>query len=187
MENVNSVFSQFPKLETNRCELLQIIEEVHSMDIFNLFKNDSVTQYLEGIETFECLEDAHSFILLFDRAYHEYKSAILWGISLKESHQITGVICIYDLNNKQSVKLFYALLPQFRGIGLMTECLKKVTYFIFNQMDVDRIETVINDNNKKSQSVLLKVGYKKNSNDSMYIATKLPSPPSPAQFYRVGK
>jgi ribosomal-protein-alanine N-acetyltransferase len=172
MENANSIFSQFPKLETNRCELLQIIEEIHSTDIFNLFKNDSVTQYLEGIESFECLEDAHSFILLFDRAYHEYKSAISWGIRIKESCRMIGIICVYDINNKESAKIFYALLPQFWGIGLMTECLKKVTCFISNQMDIDRIETEVDNNNKRSQSALLKVGYKKNSNDSMYIVTK---------------
>lgn len=171
MESFNNVFFLFPEFETSRCELIQIKEEIHLLDIFNLFNNDCVTKYLEGIETFESLEDAHSFILLFDRAYHEYKSAILWGIRIKESSRIIGIICVYELNNKQRAKIFYALLPQFWGIGLMTECLKDVTDFCLNQIEIERIETTVAANNKGSQSVLIKAGYQKDSCDSIIVVS----------------
>jgi [ribosomal protein S5]-alanine N-acetyltransferase len=172
MENVNNVFSQFPKLETKRCELLQIIEGVHSTDIFDLFKNECVTRYLEGIETFKSIDDAHSFISLFDRAYQENKSTILWGIRIKESQQIIGIICVYELKGKTRTKIFYALLPQFWGVGFMTKCLSEVTSFCFNQMSIKKIETIVDENNKRSLSVLLKAGYQKDfSPANLYFLT----------------
>jgi ribosomal-protein-alanine N-acetyltransferase len=153
----DDVFIHFPTIKTNRCELIKI-EEKHFPDIFALLSNDSVTQYLEGIETFTELEEVRSFISVFNQAYHN-RFAILWGIRLKNTTQIIGLISIYEIEKEVKANLFYALLPSFWRKGVMTECVRKVTRFGFNKLLLSILETDVDNLNVASQSLLLNVGY----------------------------
>jgi ribosomal-protein-alanine N-acetyltransferase len=163
---MKDVFIHFPVLETERCELVQIKEEDY-LDLFTLFSDKRITQYLDGIEPFATMEDVRSFLDVFNQAYQN-SFAVLWGVRLKKTTQIIGVIGIYEIEQKAKANLFYTLQPVYWNKGITTECVGEITVFSFTELFINRIETTVNEENTASQKVLLKSGYHNNISDNRY-------------------
>jgi len=153
------VFIDFPILETVRCELVRI-RETDLPHLSSWFNDESITRYLDGIEPLDSLEEFNSFISAFEQAYQN-RFAILWGIRLKNTIPIIGLISLYEITQQKTANLFYALQPIFQNQGIMTECVHKATDFGFSILLLNRIEAVVEKNNIVSQKTLLKAGYKK--------------------------
>jgi [ribosomal protein S5]-alanine N-acetyltransferase len=170
MKPQNDVFVNFPEMETNRCELIRV-EDTHLQDIYSVFSNEKVTQYLEGIDCFKTLEDATNLLSIFNNSYQKC-FAILWGIRLKGEDKIIGVISAFEIGHNRKAKLFYALNRFNWNDGLMTECVNEITRFCFDRLSLQRLEATVNNNNAASLFVLRKVGYQKETSgtvESLYL------------------
>ena len=55
----------------------------------------------------------------------------------------------------------YMILPQYQGKGYVTEAIKAVMEYGFNQMNLHSIEAVIDPENYASEKVLQKIGFVK--------------------------
>ncbi|MCR8858904.1 MULTISPECIES: GNAT family N-acetyltransferase [Bacillus] len=156
--NIEMVFGDFPVLESVNL-VLRKIEEVHLQELYSIYDNDRVFEYC-GIIPKHNLQTVRKMIGHFDRDYHK-KSRIKWGIFQKnQSDKLVGIIESMDFNQKVNmVSIGYFLVEDYWGKGIATESVRMVVKFLFEEVNVNRIQAEVMPVNEVSKKVLLKNGF----------------------------
>lgn len=88
------------------------------------------------------------------------------SLAINYQNSFAGVVAIYTRNDvpliQKGVEGFvsYSIHPNFRGKGLATYALKKMTEYVFKEYDLKRISGKCRIYNKASARVLEKAGFK---------------------------
>jgi ribosomal-protein-alanine N-acetyltransferase len=152
-------FTPFPTLETERLIIKQVTED-DANDILELRSNEEVMKYIPR-PTLQNKEEALELIAMLDDKI-ENNIGINWGIQLKNNSKIIGIIGFYRLKPEHyRAEVGYMLLPEYKGIGIVSEALKKVVEYGFKEMKLHSIEAVLDPKNGGSEKVLLKNGFVK--------------------------
>ncbi|MCX2824989.1 GNAT family protein [Bacillus pseudomycoides] len=156
--NIEMVFGDFPVLESVNL-VLRKIEEVHLQELYSIYDNDKVFEYC-GIIPKHNLQTVRKMIGHFDRDYHK-KSRIKWGIFQKnQSDKLVGIIESMDFNQKVNmVSIGYFLAEDYWGKGIAAESVRMVVKFLFEEVNVNRIQAEVMPVNEVSKKVLLKNGF----------------------------
>lgn len=93
----------------------------------------------------------------------EQQKTYYWAITLPNSDQMIGSICLWNISNDHlSAELGYDLMPEFQSTGYMTEAFGKVLDFGFQILGLDRIDAYTHSDNAKSRALLKKHHFKIN-------------------------
>lgn len=142
------------KLETERL-VLKPIDESHVDDILKIRSNKITNQFVKRIPP-KTNYDALDFILTIKKRV-ENKETFYWGISLKNQTNLIGTICLYRFSeDRKEAEVGYELLPDYHRKGIMSEALKAVLNFGFNELYLSEILAFTNKFNENSKSLLLK-------------------------------
>ena len=159
MDDPESVFSQFPQLETQRL-LLRQVRPTDAQAIFDYFADPAVTRYY-NLDTFISLSQAERMVDSFRRSYRE-KQAIRWGIVRKRAPERLLGTCGYHHWARHFFKaeIGYELARPFWGQGIMTEALTAMIRMGIARMDLNRIEALVMRGNDASLRLLRKLGFR---------------------------
>ncbi|BBH24735.1 N-acetyltransferase [Paenibacillus baekrokdamisoli] len=147
---------QFPVLESERLVLRQLKQE-DSKELFQYFSKDEVTEYYD-LESFKEIKQAEELIQSWNRKF-ESNQGIRWGISLKSEDRIIGTCGYHNwLKEHYKAEIGYELNPEFWLKGIMTEAIKEIIKFGFNELELNRIEAFIDPGNISSRKLLVKTG-----------------------------
>lgn len=147
-------------LETDRL----ILRKYNRIDAAAMYKNwasdDEVTKYL--------MWQTHSSQKVSQKVTNEWikqystKTFYHWAIVLKSNgDEPIGDIAVVNLNDKISMAhIGYCLGRQWWHQGIMSEALNAVIDFLFNIVDINRIESRHDVNNPNSGKVMAKCGMK---------------------------
>ncbi|WP_315054777.1 GNAT family N-acetyltransferase [Chryseobacterium indoltheticum] len=142
------------RIETERL-VLKPIDESHVEDILKIRSNKVVNRFVKRIPP-KTNYDALDFILTIKKRV-ENKETSYWGISLKDHTNLIGTICLYRFSeDRKEAEVGYELLPDYHRKGIMSEALKAVLNFGFNELHLDEILAFTNKFNETSKSLLLK-------------------------------
>ncbi|RLJ33412.1 ribosomal-protein-alanine N-acetyltransferase [Chryseobacterium sp. 7] len=142
------------KLETKRL-LLRDINESHVEDILRIRSNEVINQFVIRNSP-KNNYDALQFILTIKERTKNNQTIYL-GISLKDQPNLIGTICLWNFSNdRKTAEVGYELLPEYHRQGIMSEALKAVLDFGFNEMHLDEIIAITNKFNENSKGILLK-------------------------------
>lgn len=83
----------------------------------------------------------------------------IWGMELKDSHTMIGIIEVFDVENDRLGMVGYRIAPWLWRTGLCTEALTCVVKFIFTQTELDRLQAHADVRNIASNRVLEKCGF----------------------------
>lgn len=147
----------FPIIETERLNLVEIRQE-HLQDLFLLFGDDKVTRYY-NIKTFRKPEDGQIYLDWFRNRFKE-GLGIRWGLQPKGETYIIGTIGYNNFAQNHRANLGYDLQSAFWNKGYMSEAIKAVLDFGFNNLNVNRIEAEVMSGNQQSERLLCKLGFK---------------------------
>ncbi|QES88280.1 GNAT family N-acetyltransferase [Rhizosphaericola mali] len=150
------MFEKFPTLQTRRLNLIEI-KQNHLSDIFQLFSDEKVTEFYNIIRLSK-IEEAQKIVDWFHNRYKD-NLGIRWGISLKDHNSIIGTIGYNNFTPKHRANIGYDLQSEYWNNGYITEALRTVIKFGFNQLQVNRIEAEVMEGNIISEKVLDKVGF----------------------------
>ncbi|MBU8725684.1 GNAT family N-acetyltransferase [Bacillus pumilus] len=155
---IESLFGTFPVV-ASKDVLLKKVEEHHLPELFSIYDNDTVFQYC-GIIPKHNLQTVKKMIGHFERDYTK-KSRVKWGIFQKNMpHTLVGIIEIMDLNQKvNAVTIGYFLAEKHWGKGIATEAVSTLVTFLFEEIDINRIQAEVMPANEVSKKVLLKNGF----------------------------
>lgn len=149
----------FPKLETHRLLLREIVED-DAGEILKCFSDGDVLRYY-GQKPLESIDQVKQIIKNFSRGYEE-KQLIKWGIQLKGKEKLIGTIGFQEWSSQhKKANVSYALFPDYWNKGYATEAVHEAISYGFNELHLKRIGAVVFTQNSGSITLLSKVGFKK--------------------------
>jgi ribosomal-protein-alanine N-acetyltransferase len=152
-------FNPFPVLETERLCLRQITE-VDKNEIFALRSDKDIMQYVPR-PLMKTMDEAVEHIQMITENI-EKQEFINWGMALKSTSKIIGVIGFYRMQKENyRAEVGYMLHTDFHKKGIMKEAIDVVIAYGFTQMKLHSIEAVIDPRNTASENVLIRNGFVK--------------------------
>ncbi len=141
-------------IETERL-LLKEINESYVNDILKIRSNEIINQYVQRVSP-KNNYDALQFILTI-KEKTKNNQTFYWGISLKGQSNLIGTICLWNFSEDRTVaEVGYELLPEYHRKGIMSEALKAVLNFAFNESHLQEIVAMTHKLNENSKRLLLK-------------------------------
>lgn len=145
-------FDTFPNLKTERLKL-RVLTFDDTNAIFKLRSNKEVNRLIKR-ETPKNLEDAKNFINTYHTEFDK-GNRIFWAMEFEK--EIIGTIVFHNIDlTKNYAEIGYELFPKYHGMGFMSEAMKTVLDFGFNNMNLKTIEAFTHKNNKASFALLEK-------------------------------
>ena len=116
-------------------------------------ERDSLRQFLSWVDESRCPEDMYMHMYKVSKTDNGSYYIICDG-------QIVGNVGI-DVSSKKNkiAEIAYWLSSRYRGHGIMTRCVKCLEKYAFENMDINRIEIVMEVDNKKSEAVAKRAGF----------------------------
>ncbi len=159
MANSNSdILTAFPILRTERLDLIEINQN-HLTDLFNLFSDEDVTEFY-NIKTLNEETDAQKYLDWFQSRFYD-KLGIRWGIALEGRTEIIGTIGFNNYTKDHRANIGYDLQKKYWNNGYITEALKLVIKFGFEELEINRIEAEVMPGNIYSEKALNSLGFKR--------------------------
>jgi ribosomal-protein-alanine N-acetyltransferase len=152
-------FHPFQNLETERL-LLRRLNENDVKEVLALRGNPKTMKFIPK-PLAKTKEDALAHIAMIeDKIINNI--GINWGITIKGNPKIFGIIGIYKFYpENHRAEIGYMSLPKFNGQGYITEAIKTVVAYGFEQLNLHSIEAIIDPENSASERVLQKNGFVK--------------------------
>ena len=117
-----------------------------------IFKDEETKRYLPELTEAICEDDDVRFFLNNVRMSESTGEVILWGI--REESVLIGFIGIIGIPDYPS--LFYAMHPNYRGKGIMTECVAEAVEWFHNNHPTLPLHTEVYKGNIPSIHLLQK-------------------------------
>ena len=152
-------FHPFKNLETERL-LLRRVAATDVNEILELRSNPETMKFIPRPLVTNKEEALEHFRLIDDKI--EKNEGINWAITLKGTTKLIGIIGHYRLQpENHRCEIGYMILPQYNGEGIVTEAIKVVLQYGFEDLNMHSIEAVIDPENYASERVLQKNGFVK--------------------------
>lgn len=152
----------FETIETERL-LIQKLDSETMNQIFELNNDDEIKKIL-GITTDEDFDRQKK---IHQQGYQSYNRKMLnFQIVEKQSSVIIGNCGFHTWNSQHHrAEIGYALnADEFKNKGFMKEAVEKVLEFGFEEMQLNRIEALIDENNIPSKKLLDYFGFTREGN-----------------------
>jgi len=157
MQN-NDADNDLPILETARLRLRPLCHD-DAADIFQYAGDPRVTEFLPW-QPHKSLDDTHKFIET-TLNHQEWPDLAPWGIEHKADEKIIGACGFHHWHLEHArAELGYVLAHRYWGNGYMTEAVRAVISYGFDEMLLNRIEALCRVPNVASARVLEKSGLK---------------------------
>jgi Acetyltransferases, including N-acetylases of ribosomal proteins len=154
---IETAFTHFPALTTNRLELRQI-ETMDANALFAIKSDVDVTRHY-GQEPHQSLEDTLGWIRRLQDDYAR-REALFWCLTLKGEDRMIGECVFWNFDaGFHCAEIGYELHPAYWQQGLMSEALSAVLTYGFNELGLHRIEANPLAENTSSKSLLVKLGF----------------------------
>lgn len=141
-----------PILQAQRISILPLSKN-DVQGIFSIHSNSEVNQYLERSPTTN-ISEAEAFIKKIIAGFEEFKW-YYWSIFFEA--ELIGTICIWNfLADNTIAELGYQLHPKYQGNGFMSEALKAVILFAFEDLNLKQLDAYTHKDNNPSIELLLK-------------------------------
>ncbi len=157
MTNQNS-YKKVPVLDTDRL-ILRAFSENDSDDIFEYASNPEVTKYLPW-KTHISKNDTIDFLKMSHEMF-EKQDNIDFAIEFKSDKKVVGGISIRKWNDENKcADIGYVLSPRYWNKGIITEAIKRIIKFGFEELNVNRVEAHCDEDNIGSYKAMEKAGMK---------------------------
>lgn len=147
---------EFPQLETERLVLRDLAESDSSALFQNYSDEDIAKNFLDAPLT--DMEQAIQFIEAF-RAEFRQGEAITWAVSLKGTNEFIGT-CSYMIEANSCAEIGYDLSKAHWGKGLMSEALRAIIEYGFDELGLREIKADTLSENTRSVKLLERLGFR---------------------------
>lgn len=151
------MFTEFPCLKTERLLLRQIQPE-DAEALFATFSDEEVMEFY-GHLPHRSLDDSRELIRQ-QQAWYARREGIRWGITRRGYDTVIGSCGFYLFDESfHRAETGYELSRAFWSQGIMTEAMSAIITYAFTELNLHRIEAVVDDVNERSKGLLRKLGF----------------------------
>lgn len=152
-------FLPFLEIETERL-LLRRINNDDVVQVFALRSDAETMKYIPRPLVTTMDEALEHIRMINDKIISG--EGINWAITLKGDSELLGIIGHYRIKPENyRAEIGYMLHPDHHGKGIISEAIKAVVGYGFDQMQLHSIEAIIDPDNAASAAVLEKNGFVK--------------------------
>ena len=156
MQTFRAIFSHLPTLETERL-ILRPLRMRDAEDLFAYAKDPEVSRHVLW-ETHQSVWDSRMYLRGAIRQYRRGQPGS-FAITLKQSGRMIGTIGFMWINvDYSSGEVGYSLSRDYWNRGIMTEALREVLRFGFEDLALNRIEAQHETSNPASGKVMEHAG-----------------------------
>lgn len=149
--------NNFPLIETDRLILREVSKD-DADDLLIYLSDKEVMKYM-GLEPFNSVEDALDEIAWY-KSIFEKGTGMRWGISLKGQDKVIGSCGFLNRATQHyRAEIGYELSKEHWGKGIASEAIESVISYGFKELNLHRIEALIEPLNLPSQKVLERKGF----------------------------
>lgn len=155
--------------------IIRLLTPVQDSDVLlmtEIFKDEETKRYLPELTEVICEEDDVRFFLNNITTLQTSGGAVLWGI--RQDSVLIGFIGIIGIPDYPS--LFYAMHPNYRGKGIMTECVAEAVEWFHTNHPTLPLHTEVYKGNIPSIHLLQKNNFTQFNEDEQKIFMKVVSP-----------
>jgi len=146
--------NDFPIIDLGKYILRQKVPE-DAEDFFAYYSDPEVNKYIIS-NIPETLEEAR-YELKYWTDIFKNNDGVYFGIARKDSNKLIGTIGLSDFNRIHNrIELSYDLAKEYWNQGIITQAMKKVIWYGFEKMKINRIEAYSLKQNSASRKVLAK-------------------------------
>lgn len=147
----------FPYIKTERLVLRRITkEDVNS--IFEYLSDEEVMKFY-GMSPLKSEEEALEEIDWYNNIY-ESKTGIRWGITLQDENKVIGSCGFHNWDRRHNrAEIGFELTKLFWNQGMMGEALRAITQYGFLNLQLNRIQALVEPDNFASLGLLKKLGF----------------------------
>lgn len=123
-------------------------------DLFNIMKSSSVL--IGGWKPHSDIETSIEVLKKY------IKSDEIWAVELKNNGKVIGCVKVYPDNNRgkfYAKSINYVLSENYCGNGYMTEAVKQIIKYLFEETNIDLLSAFHYPDNIKSKKVLKNCGF----------------------------
>lgn len=154
---IDVAFTHFPTLTTNRL-LLRQFQPDDAESLFAILSDSQVTEFY-GHEPHQSLDDTRELIRQIQVRY-ERSEALRWGITLRGVDRLIGSCSFHHFDpDFHRAETGYELHRAYWGKGIMTEAMSVILTYGFTELELHRVEAIIDIVNDRSKSLLDKLGF----------------------------
>jgi len=131
-------------------------------DEFSLAKNINNKKVIKNLLVVPSpykLKDAQNWVVKNLSEYKKKEPAMI-GFAIDIGGEVVGSVGVHKIVKSHQAEIGYWLAEQHWGNGIMTEAVKLITKFSFNELKLERVYAYAFSFNKASQKVLAKAGFK---------------------------
>lgn len=135
-----------------------LLRQITAADVNEIFALRSNVEVMKYVARPLCrnLDDAMALIDMIEKKLRT-NEGINWAITLKGNNILIGFIGHYRIKWEHfRSEIGYMISPNFQGKGIVTEAVKLVVDYGFNEMNMHSLEAVIDPKNTASSRVLEK-------------------------------
>ena len=156
MEFFQGIFSHLPVLKTERL-ILRPMRMRDAEDLFAYAKDPEVSRHVLW-DAHRSIRDSRQFLRAAIRQYRRGLPGS-FAITLRDSGRMIGTIGFMWINTDyKSAEVGYSLSRDYWNKGIMTEALREVIRFGFEDLGLNRIEAQHETDNPASGKVMQKAG-----------------------------
>lgn len=154
---IDTAFTHFPSLTTNRLNLRQI-QPADAEALFAIKSDLEVTRHY-GQEPHQSLDDTLAWIQRLQASYNRHEDFV-WGITFKGEDTVIGACTLWNFDPSfHCAEIGYELHRAYGRQGIMVEALSAILTYGFSKLGLHRVEANPLAGNTPSSSLLLKLGF----------------------------
>jgi ribosomal-protein-alanine N-acetyltransferase len=155
--SIDTAFTHFPTLTTNRL-LLRQIRATDGKALFATFSDEEAMKFY-GHEPHRSINDSQEWIKRIQTGY-DRRESIHWSITLHGKDHLIGSCSFHRFDSGfHWAETGYELNRAFWRQGIMFEAMSAILTYGFTELGLHRVEAVIDIANEPSKSLLLKLGF----------------------------
>ncbi len=154
---IDAPFIRFPELATQRLQLRRI-RQSDAPELFAILSDEEAMRFY-GHEPHHNISETHSLISKIEVRYAR-REAIRWAVTLKGEDRLIGTCSLHHIDaESRRAETGYELHRAYWGRGLMPEAVAAILTYGFSEMELHRVEALIDIANEQSKNLLLKLGF----------------------------
>jgi ribosomal-protein-alanine N-acetyltransferase len=153
---MNLTTEQFPTFTTERCLLRKIVASDQQKIFEGLSHPEVIRYYGVSFNSFDATTEQMKF---YDDLL-ENETGIWWAVCLLNSGEFIGACGLNNWNKEhRKAEIGFWLMPSSQGKGYMKEVVPHVVKYGFDNMNLHRIEAVVESENTSSSGLLKKLEF----------------------------
>lgn len=148
---------KFPLLKTDRLVLRRVLKQ-DAEDLYRILGDEEIMRYF-GAETYTSIEQMLDMIAWYDYSYRE-RDAVRFGIALKGTDRLIGTCGFHSWEpTEYRAEVVAVLAKEYWNQGYMTEALRRVMRYGYEEMNLFRIQAKVEPPNIASRKMFENLGF----------------------------